>query len=177
MPRVVIYNCRIFLRLATDCFTTRKEFDTKQSSQVNGVFTQASNVTRLGDFLHFGQLFKACCNNYFAQIAHILGNFCKAVKMFHFSSGISFVDIWRLFTGHTASESPQGTTALVRINWNCDIQLHILNEDTNMASRFATHHCPSPASFWFNFGLLQANLHFLQQINVKNIDLVSGAGY
>ena len=27
------------------------------------------SVTRLGDLLHFGQLFKACGNNYFAQIA------------------------------------------------------------------------------------------------------------
>ena len=30
---------------------------------------------QLGDLLHFGQLFKACGNNYFAQIAHVLGNF------------------------------------------------------------------------------------------------------
>ena len=29
-----------------------------------------NSVTRLGDFLHFGQLFKAYGNNYFAQIAH-----------------------------------------------------------------------------------------------------------
>ena len=26
-------------------------------------------------------------NNYFAQITHILGNFCKGEKIFHFSSG------------------------------------------------------------------------------------------
>ena len=30
-----------------------------------------SSVTRLGDLLHFGQLFKACDNNYFAQFAPI----------------------------------------------------------------------------------------------------------
>ena len=30
-----------------------------------------SSVTRLGDLLHFGQLFKACGKNYFTQIAHI----------------------------------------------------------------------------------------------------------
>ena len=41
-------------------------------------------MTRLGDLLHFGQLFEACGNNYFAQIAHILGNYCKDVKIFHF---------------------------------------------------------------------------------------------
>ena len=28
-------------------------------------------MTRLGGLLHFGQLFEACGNNYFAQIAHI----------------------------------------------------------------------------------------------------------
>ena len=35
-------------------------------------------MTRLGDLLHFGQLFKASGSNYFAQIAHVLGNVCKA---------------------------------------------------------------------------------------------------
>ena len=48
-----------------------------------------ASVTRLGDLLYFGQLFKACANNYFAQIA-FLDNFCKGVKMFHISSGIIF---------------------------------------------------------------------------------------
>ena len=49
-----------------------------------------SSVTRLGDLIHFGQLFKACGINYFAQVAHILGNFCKVVKIFHFSCEIIF---------------------------------------------------------------------------------------
>ena len=48
------------------------------------------SVTRFGDLLHFGHFFKASGNNYFAQIAHILGNFCKCVKILHFSSGIIF---------------------------------------------------------------------------------------
>ena len=39
---------------------------------------EVPSVNRLGD-LHFGQLFKACGNSYYAQIAHILGNFCKRV--------------------------------------------------------------------------------------------------
>ena len=34
-----------------------------------------SCVTRLGNLLDFGQLFKAFCNNYFAQMSHILGQF------------------------------------------------------------------------------------------------------
>ena len=49
-----------------------------------------ASVTRLGNLLHFGQLFKAYGNNYFAQIAHILGNFCEVVEIFHFSSEIIF---------------------------------------------------------------------------------------
>ena len=39
-----------------------------------------ASVTRLGDLLHFGQLFKACGNNYFFQIDHIFMQFFKAVK-------------------------------------------------------------------------------------------------
>ena len=34
-----------------------------------------SSVTRYGDFLDFGPLFKAFGNNYFAQISHILRQF------------------------------------------------------------------------------------------------------
>jgi len=54
-------------------------------------------MTRLGDLLHFGQLFKACDNNYFAQIAHILGNFCIAVYIFHFSIEIIFGELLSTF--------------------------------------------------------------------------------
>ena len=39
-----------------------------------------ASVTRLGNLLHFGQLFKACGNNYFFQIDHIFMQFFKAVK-------------------------------------------------------------------------------------------------
>ena len=38
-------------------------------------FEDFRSVTRLKDLLHFGQLFKACGNNYFAQIAHIFRQF------------------------------------------------------------------------------------------------------
>ena len=54
-----------------------------------------SSVTRLGDLLHFGQLFKACGNNSFAQIYHFLGNFCKGVKFCHFSSEIILGTFYR----------------------------------------------------------------------------------
>ena len=42
-------------------------------------------MTRLGDFLHFGQLFKACGNTYFAHIAHMFGQiFVEVSKYFIF---------------------------------------------------------------------------------------------
>ena len=34
-----------------------------------------TSVTRFGNLFHFEQLFKACGNNYFAQIAHIFRQF------------------------------------------------------------------------------------------------------
>ena len=39
------------------------------------VFTLKISVTRVGDFLHFGQLFKAFCNNEFSQISYIIRQF------------------------------------------------------------------------------------------------------
>ena len=42
------------------------------SSKFYGI---ADSVTRLGDFLHFGQSFKADASNYFAQIAQIVRQF------------------------------------------------------------------------------------------------------
>ena len=38
----------------------------------------------LGNLLHFGQLFKACGNNYFTQITHILVNFYKEIFLGNF---------------------------------------------------------------------------------------------
>ena len=59
------------------------------------------SVTRLGDLLHFGQPFKACGKNYFAQIAHIFRIF-----LLSFASEIIFGQllpsgIWRFFTNDT----------------------------------------------------------------------------
>ena len=57
----------------------------------------AASVTRLGDLLHFRQLFNACGKNYFAKIARILGNFCKCAKIFHVSCGIIFGQLLATF--------------------------------------------------------------------------------
>ena len=50
----------------------------------------SSSVTKFGNLLDFVQLFKAFGNNYFAQISHILRQFFKGVKIYHFSSEIIF---------------------------------------------------------------------------------------
>ena len=57
----------------------------------------ASSVTRLGNFVHFGQLFKAFGNNLFVQISYILRHFCKGVKIYHFSSEIIFGQLLQTF--------------------------------------------------------------------------------
>ena len=40
-----------------------------------------SSVTRLGNLLDFGQLFKAFDNNNLPKSPTFLGNFCKAIKI------------------------------------------------------------------------------------------------
>ena len=47
-------------------------------------------VTRLGNFLHFGQLFQALATISLPKSLTFLGNFCKGVKIYHFSSEIIF---------------------------------------------------------------------------------------
>ena len=49
-----------------------------------------ASVTRLGDFLLFGQLFKPLATINLSKSPTFLGNFCKGVKIFNFSSEIIF---------------------------------------------------------------------------------------
>ena len=70
----------------------KKEQNTQRHVAREGI---GVSVTRLGDLLHFGQHFKTCGNNYFAQIAHILGHFYKGVKIFHFTSEIILAKSYR----------------------------------------------------------------------------------
>ena len=58
---------------------------------------EPASVTRLGDLLHFGQLFKAGGNNCFGQIAHIVKQFWKGVKIIHFSSEIICEQLFKTF--------------------------------------------------------------------------------
>ena len=62
-------------------------------------------MTRLGDLLDFGQLFKAFSSNYFTQInLHCYAIFVKLSKSFIFlvkSFLGNFLDIWQFLSGHT----------------------------------------------------------------------------
>ena len=60
-------------------------------------FGYVTSVTRLGDILDFGQLFKAFGNNYLAPIFPFLGNFCKGVKIIHFSIETIFGQLLQKF--------------------------------------------------------------------------------
>ena len=89
----------------------------------------ACSVTRLADLLHFGQLFKACGNNYFAQIAHIFRE-VKGVKILHFSSEIFLGNFYRY---------------LATFNWsrNCTNQYRNHQQDFEEAIRLKkmqSHH-------------------------------------
>ena len=71
--------------------------------------SRTTSVTRLGNLMDFGQLFKAFGNNLFAKISHILRHFCKGVKIYHFSSEIIFGQLYLTFvdfSGHTAHYLP-----------------------------------------------------------------------
>ena len=48
------------------------------------------SVTRSDDLLDLGQLLQAFGNNLFVQISHILREFLKGVKIYHFSIEIIF---------------------------------------------------------------------------------------
>ena len=56
-----------------------------------------SSVTRLGVFLHFGQLFKSLATINLPKSLTFLGNFCKGVKIYHFSSEIIFGQLLHRF--------------------------------------------------------------------------------
>ena len=68
-----------------------------------------SSVTRLGDLLDLGNFLRPLATINLPKSLTFLWNFCKAVKIYHFSSeiilGQVFIDIWRLFSGHTDCQS------------------------------------------------------------------------
>ena len=55
----------------------------------------AFSVTRWGNLLNIGQLFKACGKIFLPKSSIFLGNFCKIAKIFYFASEIIFGQIFR----------------------------------------------------------------------------------
>ena len=55
------------------------------------------SVTRLGDFLHFEQVLKPLAKVNLPKSLTFLGNFCKGVKIYHFSSEIIFGQLLQTF--------------------------------------------------------------------------------
>ena len=55
------------------------------------------SVTRLGNFLHFGQPFKAGATIILPKLPAFLGNFCNGVKIIHFSIEIILGNLFRDF--------------------------------------------------------------------------------
>ena len=78
--------------------------------QIEGVpfVLPTTSVTRFGDFLDFGQLLKPLGTITLPKSCTFLGNFCKGVIIYHFSSEIIFwqlfLDIWQFFSGHTGNK-------------------------------------------------------------------------
>ena len=69
--KVLLYNCQLVMKwpilaVSVEEICVKKVYNIDQAKVVE------SSVTRLCDLLHFGQLFKACCNNYFARFAVII---------------------------------------------------------------------------------------------------------
>ena len=63
-----------------------------------------ANVTRLGDLLDFGQFLKPLATINLPKSPTFLGNFCKCVIIYHFSSEIIFGQLLQtFFSGHTVS--------------------------------------------------------------------------
>ena len=87
-----------------------------------------TSVTRLGDFLDFGQLYKAFGNNKFAQISHILRHFfVKVSKYIIFLSFLAtFIDIWQFSSGHTDRNWPKRTFVINCVKWSGENQ-NLLN--------------------------------------------------
>ena len=76
-----------------------------QQDILTSFFTTLGSVTRLGDLLYFGQLFKA----FLHKSLTFLGNFCIGVKSYHLASEIIFGQLLQTF----------GDFFLVTLNFTC----------------------------------------------------------
>ena len=85
---------RLFVRLGAQTFfcfvfVFASMHTTKQSLDSSNVSVVA-NVTRWGNLLHFGELFKVYGTIILPKLPALLGKFSKGVEIFHFSCAIMF---------------------------------------------------------------------------------------
>ena len=71
-------------------------------------------MTRLGNLLDFGPRLKAFGNNYLPKSPTFLVNFCKCVKIFHFSSEIIFGQLLKTFDNFFLVTLQPGTDVSLR---------------------------------------------------------------
>ena len=79
------------------------------------------SVTRLDDLLDFGPFLKALATKNLPKSPTFLGNFCKGVKIYHFSSVIILGNFYRhlaIFSGHTACYGSLNGHLLVLMGWS-----------------------------------------------------------
>ena len=60
------------------------------------------SVTRLGIFWTLRKFLKPLATIILLKFLTFLGNFCKCIKIYHFSSEIIYGQLWRFYSGHTA---------------------------------------------------------------------------
>ena len=89
-----------------------------------------SSVTRLGNLLKFGQLLKPLTTINLPKSPTFLGNFCKGVKIYHFSSEIIFGQLLQTFGNFFWSHWKQGTAKVLNIDCkNADFLHQVLSID------------------------------------------------
>ena len=102
--RILFYLCLIYLSNALKSLKLLTHM--MPSSRLIG------SVTRLGDILDFGQLFKAFATINLPKSATFLSIFCKGIKIFNISSEIIFGQILQTFGDFFWSHCPYGECSL-----------------------------------------------------------------
>ena len=91
-------------RLKQHCFVVEAR---RELAYLRAMIIVCSQCDQIWRFIGIWLFFKALATINLPKSPKFLGNFCKGVKNYHFSSEISFrqlfIDIWWFFSGHTAS--------------------------------------------------------------------------
>ena len=103
-------DCRL-LRIFLEKCTSMKVMVTSHDSSRD----LSDQCDQIGWFIALWATFKACGNNYFTQIAHIIRQFLLGLEIFHFSSEIIFRQLLKTF-GDFLLVTLQ--LSLMKINYN-----------------------------------------------------------